>query len=100
MEVKKNSQTIFLLLQALQSSLNLITFLKRKQMTILQSNNHFHATLGMIESTFPIPKEKKEDLTDHSKSFSFELKVTSNMSGTLKCTVLIVVSFKNFNLGA
>ena len=63
-------------------------------MTILQSNNHFHATLGMIESTFP--KEKK----DLSKSFSFELKVTSNMSGTLKCTELIVVSFKNFNLEA
>ena len=63
-------------------------------MTILQSNNHFHATLGMIESTFPIPKEKK----DLSKSFSFKLKFTSNMSGTLKCTALIVVSFKNFNL--
>ena len=29
-------------------------------MTILQSNNHFHTTLGMIESTFPIPKEKKK----------------------------------------
>ena len=70
-------------------------------MTILQSNNHFHATLGMIESTFPIPKEKKkEDLKNHSKSFSFELKVTSNMSGTLKCTALIVVSFKNFNIWA
>ena len=71
-------------------------------MTILQSNNHFHATLGMIQSTFPIPKEKKkkEDLTDHSKSFSFELKVTSNMSGTLKCTALIVVRFENFSLGA
>ena len=25
----------------------------------LASNNHFHATLGMIKSTFPIPKKKK-----------------------------------------
>ena len=70
-------------------------------MTILQSNNHFHATLGMIEPTFPIPKEKqKRRPYGQSKSFSFELKVTSNMLGTLKCTALIVVSFKNFNLGA
>ena len=35
-------------------------------MTILQSNNHFHATLGMIESTFPIPKEKKKTLAKSS----------------------------------
>ena len=35
-------------------------------MTILQSNNHFHATLGMTESTFPISKEKKKTLAKAS----------------------------------
>ena len=35
-------------------------------MTILQSNNNFHETLGLIESTFSIPKEKKKILAKAS----------------------------------